>query len=59
MSFHEDSDKMLDKYKTIWTMIEDLQSIEMNYLLGYHDTYMETKIRTYSGHVYTNFCSLN
>ena len=27
MSFHRDDDKLLEKYKTIWTKIEDLKML--------------------------------
>ena len=30
MFFHTDDDKLLKKYKAIWTKIEDLKSIELN-----------------------------
>ena len=30
MSFHMDEDKLLEKYKSIWTKIEDLSNIELN-----------------------------
>ena len=33
LSFFIDDDKLLEKYKTIWTKIEDLESIELNALL--------------------------
>ena len=29
MSYHIDNDKLLEKYKTIWTKIEDLSNIEL------------------------------
>ena len=37
MSFGVDVDKLLEKYKTIWTKIEDLQNIEFNALPVYDD----------------------
>ena len=36
-----------------------IQSIELNTLPVYDDTYIKTKIRTYGNEAYTNFCSLN
>ena len=30
MSFRIDDEKLLKKYKTIWTRIEDLKNIELN-----------------------------
>ena len=41
MSFCIEDDKLLRKYRTIWTKIEDLQSTEINTLLVYNDTYIE------------------
>ena len=32
MSFRRDNKKLLEKYKTIWTKIEDLENIELNVL---------------------------
>ena len=59
MSFHIDDEKLLEKYRTILTKIEDLKNIELNALPVYGDRYIKTKIRTYGNKVYTNFCSLN
>ena len=51
--------KLLGKYKTIWTKIQDLWNIEFN-ALPFHDCeYMKTKIRTYGDNFYTNFPCLN
>ena len=47
MSFHIDDEKLLEKYKVIWTKIEDLKNIELNALPVYDDRYIKTKIRTY------------
>ena len=47
MSFHRDDEKLLEKYKAIWTKIEDLKNIELNALPVYDDKYIKTKIRTY------------
>ena len=58
MSFHAD-DKLLEKYKTIWTTIEGLGNIKLNALPVYDDRYIKNEIRTYVDKVYTNFCSLN
>ena len=52
MSFRIDDEKWLEKYKTIWTKIEDLKNV-------YDDRYIKTKIRTYGDKVYTNFRGLN
>ena len=32
MSFRIDNKKLLEKYKTIWTKVEDLENIELNVL---------------------------
>ena len=45
MTFRIDDHKLLEKYKTISTKIED--------------RYIKTKIRTYGDNVYSNFCCLN
>ena len=37
MSFCIDDEKLLEKYKTIWTKIEDLKNIKLNALLVYDD----------------------
>ena len=48
-----------EKYKTIWTKIEDLKKIELNALLIYDNRYIKTKIRIYGDKDYTNFHGLN
>ena len=59
MSFCLDDEKLLEKYKAIWTKIEDLKNIELNALSVYEDRYVKSKIRTYGYKVYTNVCGLN
>ena len=59
MSFRIADDKLLEKYKTIWTRIEDLKNIELDALPVYDDRYIKTEIRAYGKKVYTNFCVLN
>ena len=54
-----DVEKLLYKYKAIWTNIEDFKNIELNALLIYDGRYIKTKIRTFGGKGYTNFCGLN
>ena len=54
-----DYENLLEKYRAIWTKIEDLKNIELNALSVYDDRYIKTKIRTYNDKVYTNFCGLN
>ena len=46
MSLHIDDNKLLEKYKTIWTRIEDLKNTELNALPFYDDRYIKAKIRT-------------
>ena len=48
MSFRTDDEKLLEKYRSTWTKIEDLKDIKLNALPVYDDRYMKTKIRTYS-----------
>ena len=55
MSFHVDGEKLLEKYKTIWTKIEDLKNIELYALPVYDGRYIKTKIRTYVDKISTNF----
>ena len=59
MSFRIDGGKLLQKYKSIWTKIEDLKNIDLNDLPVYDDRYIKTQIKTYFDKVYTNFCALN
>ena len=59
MSLQRDDNKLLKKYKTISTKIEDLKNIELNTLLVCDDRYLKTKIRTYGDEVYTTFCGFN
>ena len=59
ISFRIDDEKLLEKYKAIWTKIEDLKNIKLNALPIYDDRYMKTKMRTYGNKVYTNFRGLN
>ena len=59
MSFHINDEKLLEKYKAIWTKIEDLKNIELNALPFYDDRYIKTKIRAYGEKVYSNFRGLN
>ena len=46
---------LLEKYKVIWTKIEDLKDIELNALPVYDNRYTKTKIRTYGDTVYDNW----
>ena len=58
-SFLIDDEKLLEKYKAIWTNIEDLKNINLNALPVYDDRYIKTKIRTFGDKVYPNFRGLN
>ena len=51
--------KLLEKYKAIWTKIEDLKNIELNALQVCDERYLKTKIRTYNDKIYTNFFGVN
>ena len=59
MTFCIDDNKLLEKYKTIWTKIEDLKNIELYDLPDYDDRYIKAKIKTYDDKVYTNIRGLN
>ena len=59
VSFGIDDEKLLEKYKTIWTKIEDLKSIELNVLPVSDDRHIKTKIRTYGDKGFTNVCGSN
>ena len=48
MSFCIDDEKLLQKYKAIWTKIEDLKNIILNTSAVYDVRYIKTKMRTYS-----------
>ena len=43
MSFRIDDANLLEKYKAIWTKIEDLKKIELNALQVDDDRYIKTK----------------
>ena len=51
MSFCINDKKLLEKYKAIWTKLEDLPV--------YDDRYIKTKIRNYGDKFYTNSQGLN
>ena len=53
MPFSGDDGMLWEKYKTIWTKIEDL-NIELNALLIYDDKYIKTEIRTYDEFILTS-----
>ena len=55
MLFRIDVEKLLEKYKTIWSKIENLKMVILNALQVYNDRYIKTKIKTYGDKVYNNF----
>ena len=57
MSLLINVEKLLEKYKTIWTKIADLKNLEC--FTSFDDRYIKTKARTYGHKVYTNFRGLN
>ena len=59
MSFCIDDEKLLEKYKAIWTKIEDLKITKLDALPVYDNRYIKIKIRTNGDQVYTNFHDLN
>ena len=59
MSFCIDDEKLLEKYKAIWTKILDLKNIDLNALPVYDDRYIKTTTGTFRDKVYTDFCTLN
>ena len=59
MSFRIDDEKLLEKYKAIWTKFEDLKNIKLNTLPVSDDRYLKTKIGRFADKVYTNFRGLD
>ena len=59
MSFRIDDEKLLEKYKAIWTKIENFKNIELNALPVYDGRYTKIKIRTYGDQVYTNYTNMS
>ena len=57
-SFRRGNEKLLEKYKAIWTKIEDLKNIKFNTLPVYYDRYIKTKMKAFGDKVYTNFRGL-
>ena len=55
ISFHINDEKLLEKYKPVWTKIEDLKSIKLNVLPANDDRYIKTKIKTYNDKFCSNF----
>ena len=46
ISFRIDDEKLLEKYKAIWTKTEDFKNIELNALPVYDDRFIKTKTKT-------------
>ena len=59
MIFCVDDEELLEKYKAIWTKIENLRNIKLNTLPVYDDRAIKTKRRTNGDNVYTNFSGIN
>ena len=59
MPLRIDDDKLLKKYKTIWTKIEDLQNTKLDALSVYDNAYIKIKIRTNGMKFYTSFRCLD
>ena len=55
MSFHIDFEKLLRKYKTMWTKIKDFKNIELNVLPDFDNRYIKTKLITYGDKFYATF----
>ena len=47
MSFRVNNENLLEKNKTIWNTILDLQNIESNPLPVYDARYLKTKVKTW------------
>ena len=59
LSLRINEEKLLEKYKTIWTKIKDLKITGLIALPVFDDRYIKTKVRAYGDKVYTNFRDLN
>ena len=57
MSLYINGEQLLEKYKAIWSKIENLKNIKLN--AACDDRYIKNKIGTYGNKVYTNFSCLN
>ena len=45
MPFRIDNEKLLERYKSIWTKIDDLKNIKSNALPDYDGRYIKTKTK--------------
>ena len=43
MTFRAEDEKLLEKYKTIWTKIKELKNIDLYVLPVYYDRYIKPK----------------
>ena len=59
VSFCRVDEKLLEKYKVIWTTIEGFKNIKLNALPVYDDRYIKGKIRAFGDEFYANFRGLN
>ena len=59
LSFSIDDKKLSEKYKVIWTKIEDLKSIKLNTLPVYGYSCIKSKIRRFGDKAYTDVRGLN
>ena len=59
LSLRINEEKLLEKYKTIWTKIKDLKITGLIALPVFDDRFIKTKVRAYGDKVYTNFRDLN
>ena len=55
MSFHIDDEKLLEKYKAIWTKIKNFKIIELDASPVYGNRYIKTEIRTEDDLEYESF----
>ena len=53
-----DNEKLLIKYKAIWTKIGDFKNIYLNTLWTYEDKFKKTKLKTYGDKIYTNYTTM-
>ena len=47
MPFRMNDEKLLEKYKAIWTKIKDLKNTELNTSSVFDNRYIKNKIKTY------------
>ena len=59
LSYRMDHEKLFEKYKAIWTKIEDLKNIKLNASPVYDNRCIKPKIRTYGDKICTKFRDLD